>query len=209
MNDILMLSDDVYMFKNQDFYGEPVSTYLLNLQDQCILIDIPNYTKRNHDFIAGMGKNTCVYLSHGSTGTKEGNLLCKELKIPVYIHEGDKKNKWLQIADPVYWNGKERVPHPAVTGYHTPGHAAGSIALYYKEKRMLFTGDTVYGDIQNEIKDFMQESRNEDVNERFKSCIFLSKLSFDQLLPFHGTIILKNAELKLKNFLNAKLKTKH
>ena len=74
MNDILMLSDDVYMFKNQDFYGEPVSTYLLNLQDQCILIDIPNYTKRNHDFIAGMGKNTCVYLSHGSTGTKEGNL---------------------------------------------------------------------------------------------------------------------------------------
>lgn len=55
----------------------------------------------------------------------------------------------------------------------------------------------------------MQESRNEDVNERFKSCIFLSKLSFDQLLPFHGTIILKNAELKLKNFLNAKLKTKH
>jgi glyoxylase-like metal-dependent hydrolase (beta-lactamase superfamily II) len=79
--------------------------------------------------------------------------------------------------------------------FHAPGHTPGSIALYAKERDVLFCGDmfmNVFG-LQlppaNSTHDMMQAKR---------TIARLAQLDFDHALPGHGAPLLSRASEKLR-----------
>ena len=70
---------------------------------------------------------------------------------------------------------------------HIPGHSMGSIALYYKPKKILIPGDVIYADYA--IGRF--DLHGADGAELKKSLMRLAKLEADILLPGHNRIVTK------------------
>ncbi len=63
----------------------------------------------------------------------------------------------------------------------TPGHTTGQIAVYIPEKKVLFTGDTIF----NEVQTWHYGS---DIEQWIKSLKILKKLDVEFLIPGHGPI---------------------
>lgn len=76
----------------------------------------------------------------------------------------------------------------------TPGHSPGSICLYWEQKRVLISGDTIF---------YMGVGRADlpggDMEQLSHSIRELSRLPIDFLIPGHGEIV-KGAETIEKNF---------
>ncbi|MBW6462112.1 MAG: MBL fold metallo-hydrolase [DPANN group archaeon] len=77
---------------------------------------------------------------------------------------------------------------------HTPGHTEGSICLYEKEKKILFTGDTIF---LNAIGRTDLPGSNE--NEMIQSLGLLKTISVTTILPGHGKIIETDAKESINN----------
>lgn len=71
-----------------------------------------------------------------------------------------------------------------LTVIHTPGHTKGSICLYDKKNKMLFSGDTVFAGSFGRL-DFPGGSSKEMKASLEK----LSRLEIDRILPGHGDIV--------------------
>ena len=76
----------------------------------------------------------------------------------------------------------------------TPGHSPGSLCLYWEEKKVLISGDTVF---------YMGVGRADlfggNINALAKSIEYLSKLDIEYLIPGHGEM-LKGKKAINKNF---------
>ncbi len=78
--------------------------------------------------------------------------------------------------------------------YHVPGHSPGSVALYWPQKRALFTGDVVFAggigrtDLPGGDGDALRRSIQQ-----------LAQLDVEWLLPGHGEIV-QGAEAVRRNF---------
>jgi hydroxyacylglutathione hydrolase len=77
---------------------------------------------------------------------------------------------------------------------HTPGHTEGSMCLYEADKKILFSGDTVFTKGSFGRVDFPGGS----ASKLKKSLEKLSKLDVEILLPGHMSPILKNGKQHLK-----------
>ncbi|HTY89912.1 MAG TPA: MBL fold metallo-hydrolase [Methanocella sp.] len=83
---------------------------------------------------------------------------------------------------------------------HTPGHTPGSICLYDKESKVLFTGDTVF-----EGGSFGRTDIGGDPEAMIRSLETLTKLDVSALYPGHGGAVLRKAkESILASYNNAK-----
>jgi hydroxyacylglutathione hydrolase len=71
--------------------------------------------------------------------------------------------------------------------FHIPGHSMGSMALYYKPKKILIPGDVIYADYA--IGRF--DLHGADGAELKKSLMRLAKEEVDILLPGHNRILTK------------------
>ncbi|MBW2066528.1 MAG: MBL fold metallo-hydrolase [Deltaproteobacteria bacterium] len=85
----------------------------------------------------------------------------------VFLTEGD-----FQIGDTVF------------DVIHTPGHSPGSICLYWRDKKVLFTSDLVFN--QGIGRTDLPGGNSEELK---KSIDLVSKLQTDYLLPGHGDMI--------------------
>ncbi len=77
---------------------------------------------------------------------------------------------------------------------HTPGHSPGSICLYDKGKKILFTGDTVFADGVGRT-----DLPGGDPKALEQSLQRLLKLDVEKLLPGHGDPVLKDARKVLES----------
>ena len=77
-----------------------------------------------------------------------------------------------------------RLDEREVEIYHVPGHSPGSIALYWKEKKVLITGDVLFA--QGVGRTDFYEGDSAVLKE---SILRLSELDVEYLLPGHGMII--------------------
>jgi cyclase len=64
---------------------------------------------------------------------------------------------------------------------HTPGHTRGQIAVHVPEERVVFTGDTIFHDVQT----WLMES---DVPQWLEALEQVRALDVDHLLPGHGPV---------------------
>jgi cyclase len=64
---------------------------------------------------------------------------------------------------------------------HTPGHTPGQIAVHVPEERVVFTGDTVFSEVQTWVM-------ASDVDEWVEALNTISRLDVDRVVPGHGPI---------------------
>nr|MDO8082475.1 MBL fold metallo-hydrolase [Candidatus Freyarchaeota archaeon] len=85
---------------------------------------------------------------------------------------------------------------------NTPGHTIGSICLYDGDKKVLFSGDTVFSQGSFGRVDFPTG----DSRQMVQSLVQLSKLDVEYLLCGHLNIVTKNANEQIKlSVKNARL----
>jgi glyoxylase-like metal-dependent hydrolase (beta-lactamase superfamily II) len=78
---------------------------------------------------------------------------------------------------------------------HTPGHTQGSICLYSPERKLLFSGDTVFADGGFGRTDL----DTGDSEAMIKSLQHLTQFDVERLLPGHGDLVLQDAREHIKN----------
>ncbi|MFX0068470.1 MAG: MBL fold metallo-hydrolase [Promethearchaeota archaeon] len=84
---------------------------------------------------------------------------------------------------------------------HTPGHTKGSICLYDEERKILFSGDTVFGGGGFGRVDLPTGN----AEELRKSLFRLTKLEVEYLLPGHMNIVTKGAHENIKqSYVNSR-----
>ena len=74
---------------------------------------------------------------------------------------------------------------------HAPGHSPGSIALYWPEKKVLFSGDVVF--YQGIGRTDLPGGNGSTLKESIKA---LSQLDVEILLPGHGDMVLGREQVK-------------
>ena len=74
---------------------------------------------------------------------------------------------------------------------HTPGHTVGSICLYNREKKMLFSGDLIRN--ENGVMEGPPPQFTPDPGTAARSLEKIADYDFDTLLPGHGDPILSGA----------------
>ncbi len=79
---------------------------------------------------------------------------------------------------------------------HTPGHTAGSICLYEKNRRVLISGDTVFSDGigRTDLPSGSRHALSESLQK-------ISSLSLVYLLPGHGTPKVRGIDFLLKQMI--------
>lgn len=196
------LHENIYEINNQYFYGSKVHTYLLELKDKVLLFDLPTYTKEVENFILSFDKPAYAILSHGSCGIEDGSKWQEEIGLKVYAHADDEHHPWIRMTPDVLFSEPPTFD-PSILVIHTPGHSAGSICLLDLNSKSLFSGDTLYGDDSDQLRDFTLEDQRdyENLQQRIKSCQKLSEYAFDRVYPFHYDIINRDAQKKLSEYL--------
>jgi hypothetical protein len=189
-------------FDNQFFYEEPVGTYLIELESTLLFFDLPSYSEKLKSELIKKKKSFVALLSHGSCGIQDGTRWQKEIDLQVYLHKADRNHPWLKMK-PDHFFSEKNIPQFAshLEVIATPGHSPGSICLLDKENKVLFTGDTIGGLADGQIRNFFDEVRD-DLPQRFSSCQKLSKYDFMTMLPFHYQPIFTTAKKALTNFVN-------
>jgi len=191
----------IFRFKNQQFYGEEVGIYLIVLSNKLILFDLPIYTKELEDYLSLFRKPIIAFLSHGPCGIPDGKIWQNRMKIKIFMHKSDKDNQWLKINPDVVYRKPSSLEDNLMI-ILTPGHTPGSICFLDQKSKILFSGDTIAGTEDGEIRDFFTDSQaSGDLNQRFQSCRKLLAYDFESILPFHYGMIKKAAKARLSDFL--------
>lgn len=80
---------------------------------------------------------------------------------------------------------------------HTPGHSPGSICLYDKKSKIMFSGDTFFSDGVGRT-----DIPGGDPGALEESLQKLSKVDAQKILPGHGEPVLKDAKKTLASIVN-------
>ncbi len=87
---------------------------------------------------------------------------------------------------------------------HAPGHTPGSICLYSKERKVLFSGDTVQYSRGKLRRALSMYSWSPDLE--LASIVRVAALEFDLLLPGDGRPLLKGADKRVREFVATDLR---
>ncbi len=83
---------------------------------------------------------------------------------------------------------------------HSPGHTDGSILLYNRSRKILFTGDVLITNSNGGLS-LPKQEYTKDMEMEKESVKRLARLDFDVLLPGHGPPIIENAKSKVLRFI--------
>lgn len=196
------LHENIYAINDQYFYGEHVHTYVIDLDNKLLLVDLPTYSSAVKAFILSFDKPVYAILSHGSCGIADGTRWQEEIGLRVYAHKQDETHPWIRMKPDVLFN---EVPtfDESIEVIHTPGHSAGSICVLDQQTKSLFTGDTFYAGAQGDVRDFTQENQAayENLDHRIESCRRLLTYDFEHVYPFHYHRMTGDAKQRLEQFL--------
>jgi glyoxylase-like metal-dependent hydrolase (beta-lactamase superfamily II) len=152
--------------------------------------------------------NTHAHFDHigGNGYFLKADIAAHELDADV-IEKGDQERSWADYFDgklsprPVKFKLKEGdkvdIGGMEFEVLHTPGHTPGSICLYDRKNKILFSGDTIFSD---GIGRTDTPGGNED--QLFQSIDKVMQLDINTLLPGHGDWIKENASSALKEMLS-------
>ncbi|KAH7669254.1 Metallo-hydrolase/oxidoreductase protein [Dioscorea alata] len=190
-------------YHSERSYG--ATSYLIAHPDGNILVDSPRYTPKLAQRIDMLGGAKYMFLTHkDDVGDHEkwfNHLRCKRI-----IHAGDVEPHTADVEMQLQGEG----PWSISTDFeliHTPGHTEGSVCLYYKPLKILFTGDHFAKSKDSELSIFEQYNRV-SVSLQLNSVRKLLDLDFLWILPGHGRRVefkdSKEKNLALETFLAGK-----
>lgn len=209
----MRIFEDFYVYPWMSFSENNCNTIFIDGKPP-ILID-PGHKHLFNHVIEGMANDgkvvdsvKMVICTHGHPDHLEGADLFSEDVIKAISKEefdylqGDGKELYLAIGSspPRFeWkiflkDGRLKLGNRTFRVIKTPGHSPGSICLYWEEKKVLISGDTVFymGVGRFDLPGGDGELLRESVKR-------LSKLDVEYLVPGHGEILAGSRAIK-KNF---------
>ncbi|KAL7592732.1 hypothetical protein Lser_V15G33244 [Lactuca serriola] len=183
-------------------YG--AASYFIVHPEGNILIDSPRYTERLAGNIEKLGGAQYMFLTHkddvGDHKKWSERFSCKRILHSKEVNVSTKDVE-MKLDGCGPWSLNDDIQL-----IHTPGHTEGSVCLFYKPLKVLFTGDHLaMGESElavSEIYNFYS------VAIQLDSVAMLLELEFEWILPGHGRrVAYKDVEEKnssLKAFLTAK-----
>lgn len=162
----------------------------------------------------GMGDVKKVINTHAHFDHIGGNGYFLNADIAVHeadaevVEKGDQEKSWADYFDgklspkPVKFRLKEGDKIEAgeleLEVIHTPGHTPGSICLYDRNKKILFSGDTIFSDGVGRT-----DTPGGNEEDLVKSIEKIMGLQINTLLPGHGDWIKENAGAVMKKSLSS------
>lgn len=194
------INDFTHRINGQSYYNEKVGIYLIELENLMVLVDIPKYTDKQRKEIMNFGKPIICILTHGASGIEDGKLWQKHADVKIYCNVLDKHSKWLKLIPDIYY---EIIPFISehLKIINTPGHTEGSICIYDVRTKTLFSGDTIYGNENRNIR-FKQNGSVENYAKLITSYKYISTFDIRNIYPFHYKPIINFENSKLIGYIN-------
>ncbi|KAL8252773.1 hypothetical protein R6Q59_036466 [Mikania micrantha] len=188
-------------------YG--AASYLLVHPEGNILIDSPRYTESLASNVEKMGGARYMFLTHRDD-VADHEKWSKRLNCERVIHSTEvnvsTSNVEIMLNGCGPWSLSDDIQL-----IHTPGHTEGSVCLFYKPLKVLFTGDHLALATDESKLAIFEKYNFYSVPTQLESVALLLELEFEWILPGHGRrVAFKNVEDKnasLKAFLSAKQHT--
>ncbi|XP_076901197.1 uncharacterized protein LOC143555548 [Bidens hawaiensis] len=185
-------------------YG--AASYLLLHPEGNILIDSPRYTERLASNIEKMGGARYMFLTH-QDDVADHEKWSKRLNCERVLHSREvnasTSNVEMKLNGCGPWSLSDDIQL-----IHTPGHTEGSVCLFYKPLKVLFTGDHLALAMDESMLAISEIYNFYSVLIQLDSVAMLLELEFEWILPGHGRrVAFKDVEEKnarLKAFLTAK-----
>ncbi|XP_071737175.1 uncharacterized protein [Rutidosis leptorrhynchoides] len=186
-------------------YG--AASYLIVHPEGNILIDSPRYTEKLACNIEKMGGARHMFLTH-KDDVADHKKWSERLRCERVLHSTEVNVLTNDVEIKLKGSGPWSLGDD-IQLIHTPGHTEGSVCLYYKPLKVLFTGDHL---ALEESELYISEKYNfYSVSIQLDSVAMLLELDFEWILPGHGRrVAFRNVEEKntsLKGFLIAKQHT--
>uniref|UniRef100_A0A0E0GFA6 Metallo-beta-lactamase domain-containing protein n=1 Tax=Oryza nivara TaxID=4536 RepID=A0A0E0GFA6_ORYNI len=165
-------------YHSQDSYG--ATSYLLTHPDGNILVDSPRYTTKLAENIEKLGGARYMFLTH-MDDVADHRKWAERLKCERIIHSGDVED----VTADVEWKLTGNGPWDIGADFeliHTPGHTEGSVCLFYKPVKALFTGDHVAKSEESDDLDLFLMYSKQSAGQHEK----IVEVNFEWFLPGHG-----------------------
>jgi len=167
-------------YHSEKSYG--AASYLIIHPEGNILVDSPRYTERLASNIETMGGVRYMFLTH-KDDVADHEKWSKRFRCDRILHSKDIEFSTADVEIKLEGNGPWNLGRDIELVY-TPGHSEGSVCLFYKPLKTLFTGDHLF---MNETRLSIGERYNWfSVPMQLKSVRFLLELDFEWILPGHG-----------------------
>ncbi|KAG8369481.1 hypothetical protein BUALT_Bualt14G0018200 [Buddleja alternifolia] len=167
-------------YHSEKSYG--ATSYFITRPKGNILIDSPRYTDRLASNIKKMGGARYMFLTH-KDDVADHDKWSKELGCTRILHSQDECHSTADVEIKLEGSGPWTLDSDVIL-VHTPGHTAGSVCLFYKTRKVLFTGDHL---LMDEFGLSILEHYNWfSVSEQLNSVHKLLELDFEWILPGHG-----------------------
>ena len=186
MQCIQKLFEGLFLIRKQKYFGEDVNIYLIEEDKRITLFDTPNYSDVLAEELKSFNKEIICILSHGPSGTSDGEIWKKKLGVKFYLNKDDINNRWLNMTPDILFNNLSISKDYEVI--NTPGHTSGSVCIYHSVSKSLLTGDSLL--VNNEIPEIY-------INTQILETLL--KYDFKNLLPLHYSYILDNGKTIIKS----------
>ena len=207
---------NIYKFDYNPIDDLVSNTYVVADDDlKCLVIDPGKGNNKLIKFIEKQNlKPVAILLTHGHIDHIRGvDLLAEKYQIKAYIHYLDEEmlkdtelNLSVQLGEPLTVKANiETIKDKdelnlfkeKIIVVHTPFHTKGSVCYYLPEKKVLFTGDTLFK--QSIGRDDLP---NNERHKRIESLNKITKLPKDvTIYPGHGPNTTLESELLNNHFL--------
>ncbi|KAJ0966827.1 hypothetical protein J5N97_023744 [Dioscorea zingiberensis] len=168
-------------YHSEKSYG--ATSYFIVHPEGNILVDSPRYTPKLAHGIEMLGGADIMFLTH-KDDVADHEKWSNHLKCKRILHAGDVEPYTAHVEMQLQGKG----PWSIGTDFeliHTPGHTEGSVCLYYRPLKILFTGDHLAKSEKSELSIFEQYNRI-SVSMQLNSVRKFLDLDFLWILPGHG-----------------------
>ncbi|VVB10535.1 unnamed protein product [Arabis nemorensis] len=181
-------------FHSKKSYG--ATPYLILHREGNILVDSPRYTEKLAKKIEMMGGVRYMFLTHRDD-VADHKKWADRFKCTRILHSEDVEPSTIDVELKLEGSGPWSLYEDIVL-IHTPGHTKGSVCLFHKPLKALFTGDhlTMYESGMSIIELYNHCS----VPLQLESVEKLINLDFNWIIPGHGRRVhFKDGEEKAKS----------
>ncbi|KAK8542236.1 hypothetical protein V6N13_137189 [Hibiscus sabdariffa] len=161
-------------------YG--ASSYLIVHSDGNVLIDSPKFTERLARKVEEMGGVRYMFLTHKDDVADHGKW-AKRFTCDRILHCGDVEACTADVETKLDGSGPWSLGQDIML-IHTPGHTEGSVCLFYKPLKILFTGDHLM--MRESGLDIIEMYNRYSVGTQLDSVKKLLDLDFNWIIPGHG-----------------------
>jgi len=181
-------------YHSEKSYG--AASYLIIHPEGNIMVDCPRYFQKLAEKIEKLGGVRYLFLTH-KDDIGDHDKWSRQFKCERILHSEDVEDETKDVEIKLHGPG----PWAIGTDFelvHTPGHTKGSVCLFYKSLKLLFTGDHLANSTQTNELVISIVYNKDSVSLQLESVRKLLELNFQWILPAHGGRV-KYEDIQEKN----------